>query len=82
MLLAVNLHADRALAGDDIGVVEGRDHGHAFLDHQTFGFHPGLILGLADDPNISAQSPDRLDLIARHQTRHADRAVGTGQPRR
>ena len=66
---------DRALAGDDGRMIEGRHIGHAVLGNQPVDLDLGLVLRPADDPGLGAQRGDGIELVARHQRRHADDAA-------
>ena len=66
------------LAGDDLLVVEGREHDHALFLNQPVGRGLGLVLGSANDADPGTQGLDRLDLVLRHETRHDHEAVCAG----
>jgi len=65
-----------------MGVIEGWKHGIAFLANQSFGFDFSLVLGLADDAGFGAERADAVELVLRHQFRHADDAGHSGLARR
>jgi hypothetical protein len=66
-VLAQDLHADGALAGDHFGIVEGMDEGQllGFLQFQRVGV--GLVEGIAEQHDFAAAPPDRLDLDPRRR---------------
>ena len=75
------LEADGALAGDDAGVVEGRDLGEALPGGEAAGLGAGLVLGAAGDAGLGAEGADRRDLGLGDERRHADdgaQAAGAG----
>ena len=78
--LVQHLEAKRALSGDDMGMVEGWNHGIAFLVYQAFGFDLGLVLGLADYPRFGTECADCLELVFRHQFGHANDAGHASLP--
>ena len=44
-MLADDFHADGALSGDNVGVVEGRDVSQAAFGHQSDGVVVGIVVG-------------------------------------
>ena len=48
------------------------------LGDQPVDLALGLVLRGADDPDLRPQRLDALDLVARHQARHADDAASAG----
>ncbi len=80
-----HLETERALARDDIRMVEGRDRHHALLGDQPLDLDLRIVLAAPDDAYLRPQRLDRRNLVARHQRRHADdrararRARGMGQ---
>ena len=71
-----------ALAGDDVGMVERRNHGIAFLTHQALCLNFRLVLGFANDAGFGAERANAFELVARHQLRHTDDAGHARLPRR
>ena len=71
-VLAQDLHADGALAGDDLRVVEGVDEGQAPLRHPLHGLGIGLIVGIPVQHGLGAEAAHRLDLDGRRGPRHDD----------
>ena len=51
-VLPEDLHPDRALAGDHIGIVERVDEGQAALDHQLGGALVALAVRLAGEHDL------------------------------
>lgn len=81
-----DLQADRALAGDHVGLVVGADDGAAALGRQPLAdLFPALGIAVVED-HLGAVAPGVLDLdggrVLRHhdQGRHAHGLGGRGQP--
>ena len=70
-----DLQADRALARHDGRMIEGRHVCHALFGDQPVDLDLRLVLRPADDPGLGAQRGDGIQLVARHQRRHADDAA-------
>ena len=70
--LIQNLQPQRALPGDYIRMVKGRDQREAFVALQTVGLGKGLILTVADDADLGPKRRDGIQLVLRHQPRDAD----------
>ena len=66
------LQADRALPGDHVRMIEGRDLDHARLRHEPVDLDLRFVLALPDDAHLGAERADRRDLVRRHEARHAD----------
>ena len=71
--------ADRALAGDDVRMVEGRDVDQAFVRDQPVDLALRVVLALADDADRGAERVDGRHLVGRHQL---DMHTVAGMPRR
>ena len=71
-MLAQDFHGDGALAGDDVGIVEGMDEGQllGFFQLQRVGV--GIVVGIAEQHDLAAAPLDRLDLDPRRRGRHDD----------
>ena len=67
-----DLETKGSLPGDDIRVVEGRQHGHAFLRHQAIHLFLRVVLGAADDAHLRSLRLDAVDLVLgrRHEELH------------
>ncbi|MCY1426599.1 hypothetical protein D9M71_424220 [compost metagenome] len=70
--LLEDFQAEAALAGDDVGVVEGRQQGGALFTGDALGFGLGVVLAVADDHHAGTEVADRLHLVLRYQVREAD----------
>ena len=53
-MLADDFHADGALSGDDVRVVEGRNVGQAASGHQSDGVVVGIVVGCAFQYDFAA----------------------------
>ncbi len=71
-VLAQDLHAHRALPGDDIRVVIGVDEGLALLRLDLAGMGIGLVEAFAVQHHLAAAASDRLHLDVRGGLRHHD----------
>jgi hypothetical protein len=71
-MLAQDLHADGALTGDDVRVVEGMNEGQTLLGHQLARMGIGFIIGIAVQHHLAAVGAHRTDLDRRRSTRHDD----------
>src|SRR6185369_4585756 len=65
-----DLEADGALAGDDVGVVVGRDEGHGPFGDELPG--DGLACGLGDEDDLGAVAAGRFDLQRGRHVGHDD----------
>jgi hypothetical protein len=84
-MLAQDLHADRALAGDHVRVVEGVDEGEAPLCGDRLGPHGGVRVAVARELDLGPEPAHGLDLergvvvgmttVARQPSRLAARAT-------
>ena len=76
-MLAQHFHADRALAGDDIGVIEGMHEGEliAGLHFERMGV--GIRVGVAVQHHLRAARQHRIDLDLRCGHRHHDDRAAT-----
>ena len=66
------LEPDGALAGDDVGMVEGRQLDPALLGDEPVDLGLGIVLARADHPHLGPKGFDRRHLDRRHQPRQAD----------
>ena len=71
-MLAHDLHRHRALAGDDVLVVEGRNEDHPALGREGVRARLGAVVVLAGQHHLRAEPLDRLHLDARRGLRHDD----------
>lgn len=84
--ISEQFETDAALPGDDVGMVEGRDRRQALFADEPIDLGLRVVLRASDDPDFGAQRAHRVDLVRRHQRRHADhgaharraRSVGDG----
>jgi len=74
-VLAQDLHCHRALAGDYVRVVVGRDVGHAALGHQFARMPAGIVVGIAVQHYLGAQTLHRLHLDVRGGLGHHDQRL-------
>jgi hypothetical protein len=76
-VLAQDFHGDRALAGDDVGVVERMYEGQALFafEGQRMGVRIGVAVPAQHD--LTAQRLDGLDLHLRRRHRHHDYGAGS-----
>ena len=74
-VLAQDLHCHRALAGDHVRVVVGRDVGHAALGHQFARMLAGIVVGIAVQHYLGAQALHRLHLDVRGGLGHHDQRL-------
>jgi hypothetical protein len=72
------LQPQGTLTGDDVRMIKGRHHGHAFLGNQTIDLDLRVILAFADDAHFRSQRLDAIDLVPGHQRRHADDTARAG----
>ena len=81
-MLAQDLHRDRALAGDHVGVVERMDEGQAALglELERAGVGVGVAVAVQDD--LAAEGADGVDLERRRRRRHDDQRLAAEPPRR
>ena len=74
-MLAQDLHADRALAGDHVRIVEGVHESQLLLAFQGQGVVVGVGVGIAMQHDLdvgAAARLDRVDLDRRRGGRHHD----------
>ncbi|MCY1526536.1 hypothetical protein D9M68_615660 [compost metagenome] len=71
-MLAQDFHAHRALARNDIGIVEGMDEGQFFLLFQDLRVRVGVGEALAGQHHLAAEAADRVDLYLRAGGGHDD----------
>ena len=64
------------------GMVEGRHHDQPLLRDQPVDLLLRVVLAVADDADLGAEPADLLDLVLRHQPRHADDGAHAFEPRR
>src|ERR1019366_7763364 len=70
--LLEKFEADGALAGDDLGVVEGVDEGAAFFNAAAQGLFAGFVVAGAEEDDFSAVGAGGGDLDLRSGERHDD----------
>lgn len=70
--LAQDLHADRALSGDDVRVVVGMDEREALAALDSPRLVVGLAVGVAGQHDLRAQRLHRIHLDLRRGHRHHD----------
>ena len=80
--LAQDLHRDRALAGDHVGVVVGVDERQPAAPHDPHRLGVGVVVGVALEHDGRAERGDRVDLDLRRRHRHHDRRLGAEPLRR
>ena len=61
-VLAHDLHGHRALTGDDLGVVVGVDEAHALRGHQLLSVGEGLVIGVAVQHDLCAETTHGVHL--------------------
>jgi hypothetical protein len=76
------LEAERSLAGDDVGIVEGMDEREAGLGGPVASRDEAVVDARADDHDARAQRFGRLDLGDRRALRHEHLARHAALPRR
>ena len=81
-VLARDLQADGALAGDHIGVVERMHEGQAARDLDLPGLGLRVVERVAMQDDIAAQTPHGFDLDGRRRPRHHDGCGNTELARR
>ena len=72
LVLAQDLHRHRALAGDDIGIVEGMHESQALVPLQQQRMAVGVGVAVAMQHDLAAQGLHGVDLQARCRHRHHD----------
>ena len=70
--LAQHFHGNRALAGDDVGVVKGVDKRQAFGFLQLHGVLVGVGVALSGQHHFATQGGDGVNLDLRRGGRHHD----------
>src|ERR1035437_155800 len=70
--LLEQFEADGALAGDDLGVVEGVDEGAAFFNAAAQGLFAGFVVAGAEENDLGAVGAGGGDLGLRSGERHDD----------
>ncbi len=76
-----DFQSERALAGNDGRVVEGRDFGQPFLAHQSVDLRLRVVLRAPDDADVGAEFADRVDLVLRHERGEAHDGAHAFGPR-
>ena len=71
-VLVHDLHADRALARDDVGIVVGMHQDIAALGNQLGRVIGGLFVGVAREHDVRAQVANGVDLDTRRVAAHHD----------
>jgi hypothetical protein len=71
------LEAEGTLAGNDIGMIEGRQHSKPLLGHEPLNLSLRIVLRPADDADLRPQPADAFDLVAENELRHAHYAAHT-----
>ena len=82
LVLAQDLHADRAVAGDHVGIVEGVDEGEFLLALQFQRVVVGVGVAVAEQHDFGATSAHRVDLQLRRGDRHHDHGPAAHAPGR
>ncbi len=72
MMLAQNLHGDRALSGDDVGIIKGVDEHQPALPAQFDRVFISLIVVIAVQHDLSAEISHRLHFDVGSGHRHDD----------
>ena len=75
-----DLQAERALAGDDAAVVEGRDERQAIALCQLARARDPLFVGRPDEVDLGPVGPDGRDLHGRGLTGHDDDRADPEEP--
>ena len=75
LVLAQDLHGDRALAGDHVGVVERMDEGQAVLRLEFERVQVGVGITFAMQHDIAAERTHRIDLELGRCHRHHDHGL-------
>ena len=81
-MLAQDLHADRALPGDDVGVVERVDERQSPLARHLDRLLVGVVEIVAVQHHLPAEVAHRLDLDVRRGLRHHDHGRNAATARR
>ena len=81
-VLAEDLHRDRALPGDDVGIVERVHERQPALLHQLDGVPVAVAVGLPCQHDLGSEGAHRLDLELGRRGGHHDHGVATQPVRR
>ena len=76
-MLAQDFHADGALPGDHVRIIEGMHEGQFFLLFQFQRVDVGLVIGIAGEHHFTAAVLHRLNLDLRGCRRHHDHRPAT-----
>ena len=71
-MLAQDLHSDRALSSDHLGVVVGWHEGQAALDFQLAGMRQCFVESITEQDGVTAEAAHGIDLDGRCGARHHD----------
>ena len=82
LVLAQDLHRDRSLAGDHVGIVERMDEGERTLGLERQRAGVGVRIAVAEEDDLGAERAHGVDLERRRRRRHDDERVAAEAARR